>query len=120
MVELDLHLQLARHSPRTAADLANRMDEKPGRCNRNLPGVEYACELVGESAGGLNSRPDIPYRWRNIGTHIARKLMEEELLLLGVSTCVANGLTGCSADKASIKSGMADLLAYGCSEAADA
>jgi len=41
----------------TAADLANRMDEKPGSRNRNLPGVEYALEAVGESAGGLNSRP---------------------------------------------------------------
>ena len=40
----------------TAADLANRMDEKPGSRNRNLPGVEYALESVGESAGGLNCR----------------------------------------------------------------
>jgi len=44
-------------SAATAADLANRMDEKPGSHNRNLPGVEYALELVGESAGGLNSGP---------------------------------------------------------------
>ena len=43
-------------SARTAADLANRMDEKPGSRNRNLPGVEYALESVGESACGLNSR----------------------------------------------------------------
>ena len=41
----------------TAADLANRMDEKPGSRNRNLPGVEYALESVGESVGGLNSHP---------------------------------------------------------------
>ena len=41
----------------TVADLANRIDEKPGSCNRNLPGVEYALELVEESAGGLHSRP---------------------------------------------------------------
>jgi len=41
----------------TAADLANRMDENPGSRNRNLPGVEYALKSVGESAGGLNSRP---------------------------------------------------------------
>ena len=41
----------------TAAELANRMDEKPGSRNRSLPGVEYALELVEESAGGLNSRP---------------------------------------------------------------
>jgi len=41
----------------TAAALANRMDEKPGSRNRNLPGVEYALESVGESVGGLNSHP---------------------------------------------------------------
>ena len=41
----------------TAAHLANKMDEKPGSRNRNLPGVEYALESVRQSAGGLNSRP---------------------------------------------------------------
>jgi len=41
----------------TVADLANRIDEKPGSCNRNLPGIEYALESGGETAGGLNSRP---------------------------------------------------------------
>ena len=41
----------------SGADLANRMDEKPGSCNRNLLGVEYALEWVGESAGGLHSLP---------------------------------------------------------------
>ena len=40
----------------TTVDLANRMDEKPGCCNRNLPGLEYALGSVGESAAGLNSR----------------------------------------------------------------
>jgi len=44
----------------TTVDLANRMDEKPGSGNRNLPGVEYALGSVGELAAGFNSRPASP------------------------------------------------------------
>jgi len=40
----------------TAADLGNRMDEKPGSRNRNLTGVEYSLESVEESEGEVNSR----------------------------------------------------------------
>jgi len=43
------------------------MDEQPGSRNGNLPGVEYALEAVGESAGGLNSRPT--YSAVGISTH---------------------------------------------------
>jgi len=57
MTETDLSGLPTPVSAGTAEDLDNRMDEKPGRGNRNLPGVEYALQSVGESAGGLNSRP---------------------------------------------------------------
>jgi len=86
----------------TAADVANRMDEKPGSRNRNLPGVEYGLESVGESAGRLNSRPTSSAV--GISTHtLPVRPSERELLLPGVSTCVANVFTGCSAPEASIK-----------------
>ena len=39
------------------AGAANRVDEKPGSYNCNLPGVAYALELARESAVGLNSLP---------------------------------------------------------------
>jgi len=96
------------------------MDEKPGSRNRNLQGVEYALESVGESAGGLNSRQTSlavgisAHIWQVCGSS------EGQWLLLGVSTCVANVLTGCSGPEASIKRWAADLLASACSEAADA
>jgi len=79
----------------TAADHANRMDEKPGSCNRNFPGVEYALESVGESAGGLNSRATSSAV--GIWAHSSQVggSLEGEWLLLGLSTCVANVLTGC-------------------------
>jgi len=102
----------------TAADLANRMDEKPGSRNQNLPGVEYACELVGESAGGLNSRPTSSAVGISAHTSPVRGL-EGEWLLPGVSTFVANVLTGSSAPEASIKRCAADLLASASSKAAD-
>jgi len=44
----------------TTVDLANRMDEKHGSRNRNLPGGVYALGWVGESAAGLNSHPSSP------------------------------------------------------------
>jgi len=44
----------------TTVDLANRLDEKPGSCNWNLPCVEYAVGSVGESAAGLNSHSASP------------------------------------------------------------
>jgi len=103
----------------TAADLANRMDEKPGSCNRNLPGVEYALEAVGESARGLNSRPTSSAV--RISAHTsAVHGSEGEWLLPGVSTCVANVLTGCSAPEAHIKRCPAHLLVSASSKAADA
>jgi len=102
----------------TAADLANRMDEKPGSRNRNLPGVEYVLESVRESAGGLNSRPTSSAVGISAYTLPVRR-SEGEWLLPGVSTCVANVLTGCSAPEASIKRWAADLLASAHSEAAD-
>ena len=79
-----------------AADLANRMDEKPGSRNRNLPGVEYALELVAESAGGLNSLPTSSAVGISAPRSPVRRSLEREWLLPGVSTCVANLLTGCS------------------------
>ena len=42
------------------AGAANRADEKPGSCNRNLPGVAYALESAGEWALRLNSVPASP------------------------------------------------------------
>jgi len=84
-------------SPGTAADLANRMDEKPGSRNRNLPGGEYALEAVVESAGGLNSRPTSASVGISAHRSPVRRSSEGEWLLPGVSTCVANVLTGCSA-----------------------
>jgi len=105
-------------SARTAADLVNRMDEKPDSRNRNLPCVEYALESVRGSAGGLNSRPTSSAV--GISTHTSRvRGSEGEWLLPGVSTCVANVLTGCSAPEASIKRCAADLLSSASSEAAD-
>jgi len=44
----------------TVLDLANRMDEKHGSCNGNLPGVGYAHGADGESADGVYSRPACP------------------------------------------------------------
>jgi len=102
----------------TAADLANRMDEKPGSRDRNFPGVEYALDSVGESAVGLNSRPTSS----TVGISAPISLvggLEGEWLQPGVSTCLANVLTGCSAPEASIKRCSADLLASASSEAAD-
>jgi len=85
----------------TAADLANRMDEKPGSRNQNLPGVEYALEWVGESVGGLNSH--LTSSAVGISAHtVPVRGSEGEWLLPGVSTCVANVLTGCSAPEATI------------------
>ena len=104
----------------TAADLANRMDEKSGSRNRNLPGVEYALESVGESADGLNSRLTSSAVGISAQTSLVCGSSEGEWLLPGVSTCVAHVLTGCLAPEASIKSWAADLLASACSEAADA
>ena len=94
----------------TAADLANRMYEKPGSRNRNLPSVEYALESVRESGGGLNSWPTSSAV--GISTQISPVLgSEAEWLLPDISTCAANVLTGCSAPEASIKRCAADLLA---------
>ena len=104
----------------TAADLANRMDEKPGSRNRNLPGVEYALEAVAESAGGLNSRPTASAAGISAHRSPVCGSSEGEWLLPGVSTCIANVWTGCSAREASIKRCAADLLASPYSEAADA
>jgi len=101
------------------ADLANRMDEKPGSCNRNLPGVEYALELVEESAGGLHSGPTCSAVRMSAYTSPVDG-SEGEWLLPGVSTCVAYVLPGCSAPEARIKRCAADLLASTSSEAADA
>ena len=42
------------------ADAANRVDEIPGSCNHNLPGVAYAHRSARESAVELNSRPASP------------------------------------------------------------
>jgi len=103
----------------TAADLANRMDEKPGSGNRNLPGVEYALEAVGESAGGLNSRPTSSAVRISANTSAVHG-SEGEWLLPSVSTCVANVLTGCSAPQARTKRCAADLLVSASSKAADA
>jgi len=71
------------------------MDEKPGSRNRNLPGVEYALEVVGESEGGLNSRPTSSAVRISVHTSLVCGSWEGEWLLPGVSTCVANVLTGC-------------------------
>jgi len=103
----------------TAADLANRMNEKPCSHNQNLPGVEYALESVGESAGGLNSRPTSSAVGISAHTSLVRGL-EGEWLLPGVSTCVANVLTGCSAREATLKRCAADLIDSASSEAPDA
>jgi len=103
----------------TAAHLANRIDEKPGSRNWNLPGVEYALESVGESGGGLNSPPTSSAVGISAQTSLVRGA-EGELLLPGVSTCVAHVLTGCSVPEASIKRFAADLLASASSEAAHA
>jgi len=106
-------------SARTAADLANRIDEKPGSRNRNLPGAEYALKSVGESLGRLNPRPTSSAV--GISAHTSRvRGSEGESLLPDVLTCVANVLTGCSAPEASSKGCAADLLASASSEAADA
>jgi len=96
------------------------MDEKPGSRNWNLPGVEYALEAVGESAGGLNSHATSSPVGISAYTSPVCGSLEGEWLLPGVSTCVANVLTGYSAPEASIKRCAADLLASACSEAADA
>ena len=96
------------------------MDEKPGSRNRNLPGVEYALEAVGESAGGLNSHPTSSAVGISAHTSLVCGCSEGEWLQRGVSTCVVNVLTSCSAPEASIKRCTADLLASACSEAADA
>ena len=45
----------------TMVDLANRMDDKTGSRNRNLPGVVDALGSVGKSAAGLNSRLASPH-----------------------------------------------------------
>jgi len=82
-------------SAETAADVGKRIDEKPGTRNRNLPGVEYALEVVGESAGGLNSLPTSSAVGISAHTSPVCASSEGEWLLPGVSTCVANVLTGC-------------------------
>jgi len=71
------------------------MDEKPGSRNRNLSRVEYALEVVGESEGGLNSRPTSSAVRISAHTSLVCGSWEGEWLLPGVSTCVANVLTGC-------------------------
>ena len=76
---------MSRHptpvSAGTAADRANRMDEKPGSRNRNLPGVEYALESVGESAGGLNSLPTASAVGISADTSLVCESSEGEWLL---------------------------------------
>ena len=94
------------------------MDEKPCSRNRNLPGVEYELESVGESAGGLNCRPTSSPIGISAHTSPVRR-SAGEWLLPDVSTCVANVLTGCSAPQGSIKRYAAYLLASASSEAAD-
>jgi len=69
------------------------MDGKPGSRNRNLPGVKDAHESVGESAAGLNSRPTSSAVGISAQTSPVHE-SEREWLLLGISTCVANVLTG--------------------------
>jgi len=96
-------------------DLANRMDEKPGSRNRNLPGVEHACESVGESAAGLNSRPASTAAGISTDTSLGAR-SEGEWILPGVPTWVTNVLTGCSPPEASIKRCWADLLVSAYSE----
>jgi len=103
----------------TGADLANRMDENPGSRNQNLPGVEYALKSVGELAGGLNSRATSSAVGISAHTSPVRG-SEGEWLLLGVLTCIAYLLTGCSAPEGCIKRCAADLLPSASSEAADA
>jgi len=103
-----------------AADLANRMDEKPGSHNQNLPGVEYALESIGESAGGLNCCPTSSAVGISAHTSPVCGSSEGEWLLLSVSTCVANVLTGYSAPEASIKRCAAELLPSACLETAEA
>jgi len=96
-------------------DIANRMDEKPGCCRWNLPDVVYALESVGESAAGLNSRPDSPAARISADTLLVVRFVAE-WILPGVPTWVANVLTGCSPPEASIKRCSVDHLASACSE----
>ena len=103
----------------TVADLANRLDEKPGSRNRRLPRVEYALELVGESSGRLNSRPTSSAVGISANISLVCGSSEGECLLPGVLTCVTNVLTGCSAPEPSIKRCVADHHGSACSEAAD-
>ena len=86
----------------TTVDLANRMDEKPGSRNRNLPGVEYALGSVEESAARFNSRPASPAAVISADTSLVAG-SEGAWTLPGVPTWVANMLTGCSPHEASIK-----------------
>jgi len=95
------------------------MDEKPGSCNWNLPGVEYVLKSVGESVSRLNSHRTSLAIGISANTSPVGGSLEAEWLLPDVSTCVANVLTGCSAPEASIKRFVADLLASSCSEAAE-
>jgi len=106
---------------RTTVDLLNRMDEKPGRRNRNLPGVVYALGWLGESAAGLNSRPASPPAGLSADTLLVAR-SAGECILLGVPTWVVNMLTGCSPSEGSIKrcSADSDLLASACAEGDDA
>ena len=84
--------------------------------------VEYALESVGESAGGLNSRPTSSAVGISAHTSPVCGSSKGESLLLSVSTCVANVLTGYTAPEpeASIKRCAAELRASACPEAADA
>jgi len=99
----------------TTVDLANRMDEKPGSRNRNLPDVEDALGWVWESAAGLNSRPASPAAGISADTSLVAE-SEREWVLPGLPTWVANVWTGCSPPEASIKRFSADHLASACSE----
>jgi len=94
-------------------DLANIMDEKPGSCNLNLPGVVYALGSFGEVAAGLNSRLASPAGGISADTSLLARA-EGEWMLPGVPTWVTNLLTGCSYPEASIKRCSADLLASAC------
>jgi len=72
---------------------ANIADERPGSCNRNLPGVKYSLELVRELAAGPNFRPASAAAISTSASLVQR--LEGEWLLLGVKTWVADVSAGC-------------------------
>jgi len=97
---------------------ANIADERPGSCNRNLPGVKYPLELSRELVAGPNFRPASAAAISTSASSAQR--LEGEWLLLGVQTWVADVLAGCWVPEDSMKRGSADVLSCSGSEAAEA